>query len=478
MNLRKNEGKVSKTVIIVIAVIATILLIVFGIFAYLLLATDTFKSNEELFWKYMGKNIEIVNIINTKEDGRYINKSYMYYNEIKFELKEDELLNLNDSKSEIGIKNDYENKKMQALAKMEYDGQNLLNVEILKNANCYAIKSNELANGYIAIKNENLNSVAENFIKNYEEFPNKISIDNYKQILNIADEEQKHVVQNYYQVIKNNIDKVKYTKTKDVDIVINNNQYIANEYKVALTQKEFQNVLINTLETLKKDSITLNLIATKLKNINPDSKYTSVNELNNQINSLIEEIKKQEATDEEYLILAVYEKNGETVGTNIEIKDEAVYSISYNKEERSFCITKQGKKSEQTEDWKQINVVNKKTNEQEQFLFELKYDLESDESKTSINVDKEKSDTGYKAITKINVFGNCIIINGEKVIASVDELPNIEDSTNIIINELTPSKQKILVQKIYNRINDIIESKKKIINPKAPEDVQEPIDII
>lgn len=453
MNLRKNEGKATKIIIIIIAA----LLIVLGILAYLLFATDIFKSEEELFWKYISKNTEIIEILDMQKDERYENKSYISYNEIAFDFIEKDFSNLNNSKLNIGIKNDEQNQKMQSLINLEYNQQELFNMEILKNGNCYAIKNDELANGYIAIKNENLNSIVENIGQNAENVPNKINTEEYKEVFNIAEEDKEHIVKKYYQVIKNNIDDSKYSKRKNVQIIINEQSYKVNEYKLTLTENEFYNLLINTLETLKTDSITLNLIATKLKNINPDSKYTNINELNKQITVMIQQLKEKEVSDEEYLIISVYEQDGKTVGTNIEIKNRNIYTISFNKDQGEVCIFRECKE-ESLETWKKIKIKNTYSNEQEEFLLEVIFNEDLDN--IIMEIKKEKSDEGYKVFSKMFFFGNSITLNGETLITDVEELPNIQESSNIIINELDAQKQNILIQKLKDRILTIIEEKK------------------
>ena len=458
MNLRKNDGKAKKIIIIIIAV----LLIMIGIFAYLLFGTDIFKSDEELFWKYISKNTEIIEIFNMPNDERYNNKSYISYNEITFDCVENELSNLNLAKLSIGIKNDEQNKKMQSLINLEYDNQDLFNMEILNNGNYYAIKNDELANGYIVIKNENLKSIIENIGGNPENIPNQINTEKYKEVFKISEEDKKHIQEKYYQVIQENIDDSKYSKRKKVQIIINDQSYKVNEYRLTLTESEFYNLLISALEELKTDSITLNLIATKLKNINPDSKYTNINELNKEISAIIKQLKEKNVSKEEYLIITVYEQNGKTVGTNIEIKNKDIYTISFNKEQGEVCINRECQQ-EFTDTWKKINIKNTYSNEQEEFLFEVIYN--EDWKKISIEMKKEKSAESYKLLANIRIFENSITLNGDVIITNVEELPDIQQASYVVINELDAEKQKVLIQKLRERMLTILEDKKQIIKP-------------
>ena len=48
----------SKKILIIVIIIIAMLAIGGGIFAYLFIATDTFKSDKELFSKYMSQNLD------------------------------------------------------------------------------------------------------------------------------------------------------------------------------------------------------------------------------------------------------------------------------------------------------------------------------------------------------------------------------------------------------------------------------------
>ena len=50
----------SKKILIIVIIIIAMLSICGGVFSYLFIATDTFKSDKELFAKYMSQNTEIL----------------------------------------------------------------------------------------------------------------------------------------------------------------------------------------------------------------------------------------------------------------------------------------------------------------------------------------------------------------------------------------------------------------------------------
>ena len=83
---------------------------------------------------------------------------------------------------------------------------------------------------------------------------------------------------------------------------------------------------IKVLEKLKEDSITLNLIANKIKTINQNSEYASVNKLNEEIQKYIENLQKEEKNNDEYIKVEIYEYNGKTIRLDLYIKEEKNYN--------------------------------------------------------------------------------------------------------------------------------------------------------
>ena len=67
-------GRKKRILIIVLSVILVLALIIGGVIAYLSYATDMFKSNSELFYKYAYQNSSIFNVVDTNLLDRYYQK--------------------------------------------------------------------------------------------------------------------------------------------------------------------------------------------------------------------------------------------------------------------------------------------------------------------------------------------------------------------------------------------------------------------
>lgn len=474
MNITKENGK-PKTGLIILIIALVLILIGTGVFAYLFLKTDMFKSNEELFWKYMSQNTQMVNTFKYQTDDRYENKSYSENMKIEFDMQDINLKQLNDLAISVDTQNDTNTNKMHSEISAEYKNEKLLNVEFLKDNDIYALKNTEVANGYIGVENKELKALAQNLDIDTEEIPDEISDIKYSELLNISNEEKQHIIDTYYSVVKNNINKRKYNKRENITISIEGNKYTANEYAITLTQKEYQTLLINALETLKTDSITLNLITTKMKNINKDSKYTNINQLTEEISILIEQLKQKEVSDNEYITFAVYESNGKMISTSIKVINETNILISYLSNENKLIISKENLNGSDENDWNEITITNQNSEEEQYFLYDMKF---ANSNSITIEIKKEKTDSGYGIKASLNIFNNVIRIGGERILSQGETVPNITDSTNIILNELDIEKLNILKTRLQSQIMKIIEEKQQIISPSPVETTETMLEIL
>ena len=67
-------GRKKRILIIVLSIIVVLALIIGGVLAYLNYATDMFKSDEELFYKYAYQNASIFSVVDTNLLDRYYQK--------------------------------------------------------------------------------------------------------------------------------------------------------------------------------------------------------------------------------------------------------------------------------------------------------------------------------------------------------------------------------------------------------------------
>lgn len=453
--------KKSKKVLIIILIILLVLLTIGGIFAYLYIKTDMFKTNEQLFWKYMSKNTEISDILFAKTDSKNEKQSYTQKAKLEFETenKEMEMLNNIVLNSET-IYNSNTNKAYSQLL-INFKQAELFKFECLKNGNTYAIRNDEIANGYIAVENNELKQLAQNIGVDSNNIPNQIKNVDFSKISEITNEEKQHIIDTYSKVIKNNIGEDKYKKIENAELANIKADGKVTAYAVSLTEKEYQKLKIDILETLKTDSITLNLIVNKMKVLNLPENYASINELNSKIGELIEQLKTEQVLEEEYLTVTVYACDGETLNTQIKIGDKTTIDIACIKEESKIIINQTSTENNNIlGSLEKITIINKNTSEEEYFMLNIE---DSEKEALSVEIKKEKLNSGYKKTASVNMFGITAKYTEENSSEVLKDIPNIKESTNINLNSLEKEKLNILLNKLQQRINTIIEEKKKMI---------------
>lgn len=195
----------------------------------------------------------------------------------------------------------------------ENDYTEKFNVSMIRTNNTYGLKSDEVVNKYVAVKNENLkelmNKLGEN---NLENIDNAIEKVDYNSILAMSEEKKEQLKQRYMTIFDTQISKKRYQKEKKVETQVFDQNILTNTYQLELTQTEFANLKVKLLEALKEDEDTLQLI----KDITQkDENY--ITKMKEEIQDSIDEIKRQKTTDEVEVKFVVYENNMNLVKTEI-----------------------------------------------------------------------------------------------------------------------------------------------------------------
>ena len=292
-------GKKKGIIIAIVVAILVIALVLGGIFIFV--STDLFKSNETLFYKYLGKtvdslqlteNTQMASISKLQKQMPYTLDGTLTFN---MESESDGQNNetFNGTKLEIAAKVDEANEKSYAKTQLYSKENSIFTLEYANSNNIYALKSDEIVTAFLGIENDNLRVLAQKLQLDYDKtyaIPNKITVPNYEEMLNISPEEKQHIIDTYSTVIKENISKESFTKENDIAISKDGVTYKTTGYRLNLTEEQLKQLKIKILETLKEDSITLNFITTKAKLLGLDKSYTEVNEFTKIIEEKINSV--------------------------------------------------------------------------------------------------------------------------------------------------------------------------------------------
>lgn len=387
-----------KNLIKLLIIFSTILIII-GIIATVYLKTDLLKSKKQIFYKYLFCN-QILEILPNKIDDNMKSYSstgniefiYDYNNEIET-MKQDEIaqnIESNVKKLEkiqeltgnIESKVDKTNQKEYHNINLKKDDKKIMNIEFVRDNDKYAFKSKQLVNAYIGLENNNITDLANKMgIENTENLPEKIDLSKiYEALFEISKDEKEHIIETYKNIMIQEVEDKNYEKKEKQNIIINNSNYVTNMYSLTLSKAESIDLAIKMLETLKEDSITLNLITNKVKTINQNSEYTNINKVHQKIEEYIGELKALEKTENEFIRIDLYINKNQVKKIDFSFENQKQISFEYEE--------KDGKKILQISQDKFID-------EESAIIYNL---CESLQKTKQIKIIKEKDITTYSFI--------------------------------------------------------------------------------
>ena len=458
----------------IVAIVIIVLVIVLGIggaFAYL--TTDMFKSNQALFFKYAGqvlKNIEYTP--NTQVSAiENLAEQMPYTVDGSLEIEaEGELESLSKIGLDIELKENKLEEKAYIKADLLHDDEKIFTLEYSNSNNIYALKSDEIVNAFVGIENENLKVLAQKLgITDTTNIPDSIDTTNLKDKIVITDEEKAHIINTYSAVLMQNINKDAFTKEKDLSAMKKDIAYITTAYRLTLNAQELKQIEIALLETLKQDSITLNLITTNAKALGLDEEYTQVNNISNMIDEIITEINSEEDISDAGISIMIYVDDGQVVLTEIIARNEIKYTIygdvNANTNERYLLIENLGldgdfnkielQQTETRSDTESTNniIVNVDDSISANIYVSNIGNVNQNKLSTTCQIDIEAEDDEISAIYEQE-------INFEEE----DDIIELSRNNTAVLNDYTKEQLEILIENIYNRIVVVLNQKVQLIN--------------
>lgn len=481
---------VSKKVAIIVILIVLILGICGGVFAYLFLATDTFKDEQELFFNYFSQDLEKTKeLLKLKTIENYqtlkSNATYEENNTINVKYAQGGEISNPYNNLSISLKNQKDNDYNYKDFKILFEEQSAIQIEAIKKADTYGIRFSNLLKQFVTLLNgeriDGLDIDDETLVKMKAIIEDDSS---YFQNMIISSQELQNLENKYLTVITQSLKQGVFSKQANVVTTIGTENIETNTYSVDLTAYQFQNLLIELLNNLKIDEIIMG----KIEAISGSSQ--------NFVNTIDNLIRQVEDKDYKPVKITLYVNSGNTVKTELKSDDFTINiesnsdngngstKIEYtnsDEESKIFTITKQ--LSEYQENFDIIYSV--KTNEEE---YEYSITLESNFERTDIAY-------GYKKdITEIVIsLENDITTNvGEQIELTTENSINLNETVepnlsvtlnvlNVQVPEKLKSRYDLLIQKLQaQEFLDMVKEKYNIFfgeeveeEPTEPEE-QEP----
>lgn len=309
-----NQKKNTKILLILISIIVIIILAGVGILVF---ATDIFKSDKEMFFKYMA------DIGDSKkgfiDDGlkQYFEKknNTPYNDEGEFSVnissdnEQKKFENVNNFNISFSGQVDTANSKAAQNISLNYSNDVKFPINYKQIENKIGLQTKYVGSKFVAIETEKLNKFSEDLddVESYGEMVDKLQ---KMGKVELTEDEKSHIKDTYITVINQQLEKDKFSKVKESDM---------SGYKLSLTGTDLQNVLVKLLETLKNDQTTVDKLNEYLKIQKNSAKITA-----SQIDDAIKSIKDDTDFSDKNFEIAVYQKNRDVCKLVIETTEGTI----------------------------------------------------------------------------------------------------------------------------------------------------------
>lgn len=457
---------------LLIIIVTIFVLILATVFALLYFATDSFKSNQTLFIKYMGKTEEnynwveetIKNIVMNEElkSTPYEENTTIKVNHTKNigTTSEDTSSNINKMQVTLQCKTDLQNKIDYKNIKLVNNSNEIFNAEYMQNGDIYGIKFPELFKQYIVANNSDIGTLFQKigYTEETSKLPESLKMEqSIFDGIQFSSEEKQTLKDKYLGIVKQNVPKSKFLKAKNQQTTINQQNVTANKYTIKLTKEELYNLYLKLLEVLKEDEIVLSKLEQLQTNMETVNILTG-NETNlkedfvSKIEETITKINENNIGSDETEI-SVYEKNGKTVKIFINGVDYKVTIESLENEYAQIAISN-GENSK--------NYILEKKNGNVTLILE---DNKKDKTnKITLNQEENQTnDTSYEKDTNITYENETNKIEGnitqkiEKV-SSVEKQEEFDNKNSVNLSELNEEQAKTIIQKVNAALTQKVNS--------------------
>ena len=432
----------SKKILIITLIIILVLAVAGTVFAYLFIATDTFKSDKELFAKYISQNSETLKKftdLQTKKvyEGLKDEEKYESDTEIKATYSEGgEVSNpINNLSAKINIQKDNTEDYFYADGQILYGNEKYLEAEAIKDQEAYGVRFTDIVKQFVTVKNDSkLGEVAKDLGTDSVTLEKIMDVIDGKENATeeiIAKEDVQKIKDKYMNIITNAVSNGTFSSNKDAKITYNNNTVSAKAFTVSLTSEQVEGMIVEILNNLKEED--------KI-----GEKYQD------KINDIISNI-----TDEKEIPavkITVYEQNKKTIRTAIEITSLAKITVE-NTDENNELKTKIQISGISTETTEEYNIeITKKTDEnQENVEAVLSVTNGDDTYQAGISNTLKNSDSEIQIKTifeyKKDILTAALNLNNNIILGDSFEKKQTLANNNYVLNDApAESRQKVITQ--------------------------------
>lgn len=425
----------NKKALIVIIVLLIILAVCGGAFAYVYFATDLLKSNSQMFSKYGTMlDMELYNFFYDENiKTYYTNKSANNYeNTGVLRVKSGGNTDINaDLNLTFKGATDVDNDNFEQEITINYSGSEKFAFKLVKNNQMIALGSNEVANKYVGIKNENL-----------DELSNKLGIDEEMKVPNnIKLDKSSITVQNIKSLVTKYIGKLA-GQLSESNFTKNNN----TSYTLTIEKDNLKNIMMYCLNEAKNDSEIIEMLGMS----------DDISTYQDNIDQEIDNLNEQDFSNTSIKITLTSTENG--VEADVEVntdEDNVGFSVIL---ERGKNITIKQTGSFDTADTTEIPNDIEYTISKEKSASKSKYTITSSEENYSLEIGFELdsiSDNGATEKVYVSYDVNDVQFNVEynNAITFKDvTVTELNDDNSVALNDYSQEELSSLLQQLLAQI--------------------------
>ena len=443
----------SKKILIIVIIIIAILAIAGTAFGYLYTATDIFRSNKELFAKYVSQNMEVFqNMVDLQTIDVYQNLK----NEEKYEMNAKAKMTyseggeisspINNLSAKLNVQKNEEEKYFYMDGQILFGEEEYLESEIIREQELYGIRFSDVAKQFVTIKND----------QNLEKIANDIGIDSskLKDIMDIFDgkvraseaiisqDEAKTLKDKYLNILTETIVNGTFGSSKKAMITYNNNTIKANAYTVSLNSEQVEKLVVQILNNLKTENFIV-------KNIHDEQLYTD------KIDDLIRVLSEEKELSP--IKITVYEQKQNTIRTIVEIgldkiiienseengelKSKIQYSKIVSEKTNVYDIELTKKTTENQED---ISLLANISEGEENYIISLENSIKLIDK----NIEANTSISYKKDILTIEA----VVDNEINLASDFEKKQTLSERNNVILSDTNEERRKNIINTLKENV--------------------------
>ena len=417
---------------IILAIILVVIILGAG-FAYAYFATDAFKTDKELFFKYVGSGI--ITIYEDEDLTAYseklLNTSSTYKGEAITKIKDLDADLTTEVKADVDGKLDRINNRTEMIMKFDYSTGVIIPINFKMQENAIGIQSDLLDSKYIAVKNENLKALAEKFGIDSTAIPDKLDFESLK----LTDEEITALKEKYKNLFDENLTD---------DLFTHENVDGTKTIKLEMTAERFKEILAKLIQTLRDDEIILKRITDK------DNYQKSMDALVEDLNSIestdadkfVMNLKIKSRSVEKLEIIMI-DDNETSMKIDIENSEEKLTIKAYEADELLAEITLNS--TTKTENAIYDEILIKTYNEGETVELKIKYTISNYAALDNVTESLEFSISSNDSALE---YKNDLTYKFDSTV----EVEEFNEDNATILNDATDEELQMLMYRIYQNL--------------------------